>query len=635
MKPYTVACILGALFLPAATTVAVPRIILDTDMRGDCDDAGALGMLHALADNGECEILGVMASTTGPHVVGAIAAINAYYGRPYLPVGLYDGEGTHGGDDYAPVVGDPAWFPAHLCNDTAPDSTTLYRRLLYEAPDNSVSIVVIGGQPCVYELLQSEADHEGDGSINMTGAELAEAKVKELVLMAAHFTNPDHREWNVILDVVAAQTVARDWPGTIVFSGFEIGHVIRTGARLQAPQTNPVAMSYKLYRGTDGGQGVIGDRMSWDQTAVYYAVRGLEHEGQSIWGLAGPVSVSYTDEGHTRFEEVSEGNRFYFTQEMDIEATEKLIEDLMVQPPRVSARLASPTNGQAFVVDAEVALKASVSGLSCRPGTSSDPTDVTMEASVTARNQSVERVVFLVDGTPVTELTEAPYTATWRSDAPGTHEIQAFADTEDGARFYTRVVPVSIIDAHEPVSANRPAENTNLASAAAATLSGSVAADEGRGTPEAILFDPAQNDYALRTDYNEYGVAHGQDLGLVTEEAPFYWQAQWDKPMNVNEITIGGAYGNQPQPFAMWKVQYRHDDAWHVLLEGRGGWLNTGIFQWGGPDGPVIVADAVRVIAYSDGVHPLVSTHLRGRGGQSENVDDRGTTPKATLIRYR
>jgi hypothetical protein len=38
------------------------RIILDTDMSGDCDDAGALALLHALADQGECEILATVVS---------------------------------------------------------------------------------------------------------------------------------------------------------------------------------------------------------------------------------------------------------------------------------------------------------------------------------------------------------------------------------------------------------------------------------------------------------------------------------------------------------------------------------------------------------------------------------------------
>lgn len=36
------------------------KIIFDTDMHTDCDDAGALAVLHALADNWECDILAVI-----------------------------------------------------------------------------------------------------------------------------------------------------------------------------------------------------------------------------------------------------------------------------------------------------------------------------------------------------------------------------------------------------------------------------------------------------------------------------------------------------------------------------------------------------------------------------------------------
>ena len=42
---------------------AVPKVIFDTDMYTDFDDVGALAVLHALADAGECEILGTVVST--------------------------------------------------------------------------------------------------------------------------------------------------------------------------------------------------------------------------------------------------------------------------------------------------------------------------------------------------------------------------------------------------------------------------------------------------------------------------------------------------------------------------------------------------------------------------------------------
>ncbi|NRF95128.1 hypothetical protein HQN89_30025 [Paenibacillus frigoriresistens] len=56
------------------------RVILDTDMGPDCDDAGALAILHALVDRGEAELLAVTHCTSNPWGAGCIDAINVYYG---------------------------------------------------------------------------------------------------------------------------------------------------------------------------------------------------------------------------------------------------------------------------------------------------------------------------------------------------------------------------------------------------------------------------------------------------------------------------------------------------------------------------------------------------------------------------
>lgn len=63
------------------------RVILDTDLGIDVDDAGALAVLHALADKGEAKILATVANVNDPHAPGALDAINTYYGRPNIPVG--------------------------------------------------------------------------------------------------------------------------------------------------------------------------------------------------------------------------------------------------------------------------------------------------------------------------------------------------------------------------------------------------------------------------------------------------------------------------------------------------------------------------------------------------------------------
>lgn len=57
-------------------------------MRPDVDDAGTLARVNALADKNECKLIGVINSRTGLYIVGAINAINSWYGRENTPVEL-------------------------------------------------------------------------------------------------------------------------------------------------------------------------------------------------------------------------------------------------------------------------------------------------------------------------------------------------------------------------------------------------------------------------------------------------------------------------------------------------------------------------------------------------------------------
>ena len=66
----------------------VPKIILDADMSSDHDDIGAIATLHALADLGECQILGMMVSSLNGSTPLCMDAINTYYGRPNIPIGV-------------------------------------------------------------------------------------------------------------------------------------------------------------------------------------------------------------------------------------------------------------------------------------------------------------------------------------------------------------------------------------------------------------------------------------------------------------------------------------------------------------------------------------------------------------------
>jgi hypothetical protein len=62
---------------PSASTATVP-IIFDTDIGTDVDDAGALAILHVLADRGEARILATISANGNRWCAPALDVINTY-----------------------------------------------------------------------------------------------------------------------------------------------------------------------------------------------------------------------------------------------------------------------------------------------------------------------------------------------------------------------------------------------------------------------------------------------------------------------------------------------------------------------------------------------------------------------------
>lgn len=264
------------------------RIILDTDFKDDVDDVGALAVLHALADLGEANILAVMVSTQSPCGGTAVDVINTYYARPDIPVGLrlpLDAE-------CSALVFDPNGvltqrypefltqaYPHDLQIEQAPSAVDLYCNVLAAQPDNSVVIAAVGFLRNLADLLASDCPES-----ELTALELIQAKVRRLEVMGGMY--PAGIEFNFGADFAeyfeaisnldpfgvftSANAVINDWPGRVVFNGFEVGTTVQTGAPLftQTPPGNPVREAYELYVG-DGGT-----RSSWDLITVWHAIRG-------------------------------------------------------------------------------------------------------------------------------------------------------------------------------------------------------------------------------------------------------------------------------------------------------------------------------------------------------------------------
>ncbi|MBW3622512.1 MAG: nucleoside hydrolase [Armatimonadetes bacterium] len=300
------------------------RIILDTDMTEDVDDVGALAMLHALADRGEAEILAVMHSTGYPYTVGAIDAINTYYGRPDLPIGAYKGDvKKDAGGNYARAIGEK--FPSNVkTNADVPDATTLYRRILASQPDKSVTIVTVGFLVNLENLLRSKPDRYS----KRDGAALVAQKVKHLVVMGGAF--PKGREFNLVEAGPAAAYSLSNWPTPIVFSGFEIGARVFTGALLEKNDPkSPVREAYRLYFG-----GAFKGRESWDQTAVLYAVRGLHN----YWTAETEGYMHVFPDGSNEWRKAPDRDHAYLKESMPPASVAAIIQDLMTLPPMKGKR---------------------------------------------------------------------------------------------------------------------------------------------------------------------------------------------------------------------------------------------------------------------------------------------------------
>lgn len=253
-------------FCCSATLPAQVKIVYDTDMDTDCDDAGALAILHALADRGEAEILATVVSSRYRWSVPCVEAINRYYGRADLPIGAPKTEWAdtaRRGSRYAKQIAEQ--YATRLkSNGDAPDAVDVYRQVLAAQDNGSVVIVTVGYLTNLRDLLASKPD----AISRLDGPALVRQKVSRWVCMGGRY--PEQLNPGVFgnfkPDPSSAVIAVRDWPGPIYFTG--LGDKIQTGGRLhETPADNPVRRVYKLYlreRKT---------RPSWDPIGVLFGVR--------------------------------------------------------------------------------------------------------------------------------------------------------------------------------------------------------------------------------------------------------------------------------------------------------------------------------------------------------------------------
>ncbi|WP_075559474.1 nucleoside hydrolase [Parabacteroides timonensis] len=307
------------------TQNAPVKLILDTDLGPDYDDVGAMALLHALADSSQVSILATVASNRHDKVVPCIEVLNTYFGRPDIPLGVPK-------EENAPCLTSnhkvkwteylPAHYPHQMKRSSdAPDAVQIYRKILSEAADNSITICTIGFFTNLKNLLLSS----GDTYSPLTGKELISQKVKRLVAMAGRF--PKGREYNVYIDTPASITTFEEWPTEIIFSGFEIGEKVLTGKLVaqMVIDNNPVKDTYRLCL----AEGDFNGRKSWDQTAVLVAVKGYEPYYHVERGTIKIVD----DKGTNDWVPDDKGRHLRLIEKMPVTEITKLINNYMMHLP--------------------------------------------------------------------------------------------------------------------------------------------------------------------------------------------------------------------------------------------------------------------------------------------------------------
>ncbi|TCO88240.1 inosine-uridine nucleoside N-ribohydrolase [Chthoniobacter flavus] len=309
------------------------RIFFDTDMETDCDDAGAMAVLHALADRGECEILATVVSVRDPNSAATVDAINTYYGRPNLPLGMVKGAGVLEKSRYVSHIA--ADFPNHVKSaEDVPDATHIYRAVLEKQPDHSVTIVTVGYLTNLKNLLELPEKHG-----HVSGLDLVKAKVAKWVCMGGNFIGMPPKDdlklgnVNFQRDAASAFDVIHHWPGAVVFVGREIGSVpsgLTAGACLaQTPADNPVRMAYFHYFGGQKNRHVA------DIVTTLYAVRGL----RDYWDMSTSGTMDLHENMTFEWQPKADASQSYLLKKLpdghpNDRYIESVLNELLTQPPQ-------------------------------------------------------------------------------------------------------------------------------------------------------------------------------------------------------------------------------------------------------------------------------------------------------------
>ena len=270
------------------------RMIIETDMGNDIDDALALAMALRAVDEGKVQLLAVGCHKNCATAAAYTDAVCTYYGHPEVPVAMSITPVQEFSDyvDYTAVEKD---YPKSRTE--YPEPVELYRELLRQSPDHSVVFVSLGFGTTLAQLLE-------------TDRELVAKKTIGLSVMAGSYGEKKRAEYNVVNDILAMKKVFELWPTKIWQNPFEIGKQTMYPGKLVEQNLgyeglNPVAEGYKAYKQMPY------DRPSWDILSVLYILQ------PELFTQSAPGTVTVDDEGYTWFTPDPQGRHIVLSATLD------------------------------------------------------------------------------------------------------------------------------------------------------------------------------------------------------------------------------------------------------------------------------------------------------------------------------
>jgi inosine-uridine nucleoside N-ribohydrolase len=305
------------------------KVIYDGDIGPDPCDFTTLAMLHNYHKKGMIELLGFMGETPDQYLPSVFSVFNQFYGND-IPIAtfknpadtIYNGRVKILYDSFIDQIQSPNvnkfltekyGKQNTLTYAEAPGAVDLYRKLLSEAEDNSVTIYAAGQLYNLPPLFESQ----GDQYSPLNGKELIKKKVKDFVFMGGHFPTsvgfhpPEMGEWNwwaLGYQNITKNTLnaIRSIQKPIVYVGYEVGEPLYVGNEImkRLGKDHPV---YDTYASTITYSSEK-ENSAFDEVALYYLVEGgLD----SYFGLVNGKAV--VDENGVNYWSSDASNESYLT----------------------------------------------------------------------------------------------------------------------------------------------------------------------------------------------------------------------------------------------------------------------------------------------------------------------------------